>query len=317
MEHTHRPKYLVTHQHASDKPCAHSNTHRASDRKKLLVAVIITGSMMVIEFVAGLIVNSLALVSDAGHMLTHFFALAVSYAAILVASRPANKERTFGFYRSEVLASLFNGITLLLITAYIFWEGYKRIVAPEPIDKLPMFIVAVVGLIVNLITAFILSKTDREDLNLKSAFLPMLTDTASSVAIIAGAILIYFTDWFIIDPLLSMLIGLLILIWSWRLLKDSVNILLEATPKHIDPDGVIAVLKEHIPEIKDIHDVHIWVITSKMYSMTAHVTIDDLSISESEEILGNIVRLLDEKFDIQHVNIQFETERPMVGVGEP
>ena len=114
-----------------------------------------------------------------------------------------------------------------------------------------------------------------------------------------------------------MLIGLLILIWSWRLLKDSVNILLEATPKHIDPDGVIAVLKEHIPEIKDIHDVHIWVITSKMYSMTAHVTIDDLSISESEEILGNIVRLLDEKFDIQHVNIQFETERPMVGVGEP
>jgi len=309
MEHTHKPKLVVGHHHKSDKPHSHVGVHRAADRRKLLLTLVIIGSMMVIEFVAGLAVNSLALISDAGHMLTHFFALALSYGAIIIASRPVTKNRTFGFFRAEILASLFNGITLLLITAYIFWEGYKRIVAPEVIDTLPMFIVAVVGLIVNLITAYILSKTNREDLNLKSAFLHMLTDTASSLAIVTGAVIIFFTNWYIIDPILSIFLGIIILFWSWGLLKDSVNILLEATPKHLDIDKVISLIKDKVPELIDLHDVHIWMITSKMYSMTAHVTVEDMPVSESQGILKKIDELLDKEFDIQHVNIQLETQR--------
>ena len=308
MEHIHRPK-PAAHHHGVEKAHSHSIRHKASDRKRLLLTIVITGSMMVVEFVAGVVVNSLALVSDAGHMLTHFFALAVSYVTILIAGRPATKNRTFGFYRSAILASLLNGITLLIITAYIFWEGYKRIIAPEPIDKLPMFIVAVAGLVINLVTAYVLSKTDRENLNLKSAFLHMLTDTASSVAIVIGAIVIFYTNWYIIDPLLSLFLGAVILIWSWRLLKSSVDILLEASPKHISPDNVITAIKDNIPEVVNIHDVHIWTITSRMYSMTAHVTVRDISISESQRILDKINRLLDKKFDVQHVNVQFEADK--------
>lgn len=309
MQHIHKPKLGHAHRHSSGHSHSHPAVHRASDRKKLLLAVVVTGSMMVIEFVAGLLVNSLALISDAGHMLTHFFALALSYGAIVIASSPVSQTKSFGLYRAEVLASLFNGITLLLITAYIFWEGYKRVLEPEPINKLPMFIVAVAGLIVNLLTAFILSKTDREDLNLKSAFLHMVTDTASSVVIIIGAVVIFFTDWYVVDPFLSLLLGAVILMWSWGLLRDSVNVLLEATPKQIKPEAVLAAFKNEIGAVQEVHDLHIWVITSKMYALTAHVTIPDMLVSETREILTQINALLDERFDIQHANIQFETEK--------
>ena len=309
VEHHHHKGEMFGHHHGVGSPQDEIG-HRASDKRRLLFTIVITGSMMVVELVGGILTNSLALISDAGHMFTHFFALAVSYTAIVFAVRPASKDRSFGYYRVEVLAALFNGITLLLITAYIFWEGYKRILAPEPIEELPMFVVAVVGLVVNLISAVILSGTDRGDLNLKSAFLHMIGDTASSIAIVAGAIVIYYTNWLIVDPLLSVLIAILILIWSMRLLKDSINVLLESAPKHIKSDDVGSVLLDcGKPEVKGVHDIHVWEITSKMYSMTAHVIVNDIKVSDTNKLLERINHTMDERFGIQHTNIQFECER--------
>jgi len=270
----------------------------------------LTGSMMVAEIIGGILTGSLALLSDAGHMLTHFFALLVSFIAIKLASLPTRPNRSFGLYRVEVLAALFNGLTLLLIIAYISYEAFGRLLHPAPIKEVPMFLVAVLGLIVNLASAAILLDVGKTDLNVRSAFLHMLGDTASSVGIVAGAIVIYFTKWYIIDPLLSILIAVVILVWSWNLLRDSINILLETAPKHIDINKVIATIKEEAPEIAGVHDVHIWEITSQMYSMTAHLMFrEDCPVSTCAEVFQRLNGPLLERFQISHVNFSPEHGR--------
>jgi cobalt-zinc-cadmium efflux system protein len=312
MVQEHHPKELVHgHYHIAEADYSehlHSFQHREDERKKLLSVIALTGSMMIIEFIGGILTNSLALISDAGHMLTHSFALAVSYIAIIIASKSTNQERSFGLYRVEILAALFNGVTLIFISAYIFYQAYLRILNPQPIAELQMFIVALVGLLVNLVSALILSSSAKGDLNLKSAFLHMLADTFSSIAVVTGAITIYFTRWFIIDPLLSILICILILIWSWKLLNEAIHILLESTPRHIKIEEVVNSIKESVSEIKDVHDVHIWEITSRMYMMSAHVVINNMPLSDTSKLLNGISAILDHKFDIQHINVQFECE---------
>jgi len=277
-------------------------------RSRLLWVMILTSSMMVVEFVAGILTNSLALISDAAHMLTHFFAIGVSFLAIIFAAKSTSKERSFGFYRTESLAALINGLTLILITIVIGYQAYKKIINPQPIAELQMLAVAIAGLAVNLVTAAILWKVRSADLNLKSAFLHMLTDTFSSVAIVGGAIVIHYTGWFVIDPILSVLICIFILIWAKDLLKDSVNVLLEAAPKHIQIDEVIVTLKEGIDGVADVHDVHIWEIATRMYSMTIHVVVEDNKrISDCACIKDDIKKLMKEKYHILHTNIEFES----------
>ncbi|MBI4436499.1 MAG: cation transporter [Candidatus Omnitrophica bacterium] len=283
----------------------HLHPPRSLARKKLLWSIGLTGTMMVVEVIGGVLTNSLALLSDAGHMLTHFSALLVSFLAMVYAGRPAEKEKSFGFYRLEILAALLNSFILFVITFFIFVEAFKRIQDPRPIRELQMFLVAVVGLGVNLLSAKILSGS-AEDLNVKSAFLHMLGDTASSFGIVLGAIAIHFTQKPIIDPLLSVLIGVLILIWSWRLLRDSCHILLESSPRHIKVDEVVEAVRSGVQEVKDLHDVHIWEITSKMYAMTAHAIVEDMKISESSAVLDRINHLVENRFEIGHTNIQFE-----------
>lgn len=310
MIHFHQPLSSLPHfhEHGDDD---HRHVHRAVERKRLILTMALTGSTMIVEIVGGILTGSLALLSDAGHMLTHFFALLVSFIAIRLASLPTSSRRSFGLYRVEVLAALLNGITLLVITAFIFYEAVARVVHPAPIKELPMFVVAIVGLVVNLLSAVILLDVGKSDLNVRSAFLHMLGDTASSFGIVVGAIVIYFTGWYIIDPLLSILIAVVILIWSWNLLKDSINILLETAPKHIDIAEVIRTIKEEAPEIAEVHDVHVWEITSQMYSMTAHLIFkNDRSVSECARVFERLNNPLLEKFQISHVNFSPEYSVP-------
>jgi cobalt-zinc-cadmium efflux system protein len=273
---------------------------------RLRAVIIITATVMVIEVVGGFLTNSLALLSDAGHMLTHLFALGMSFFAIVLASRPVTKEKTYGFYRAEVLAAFVNGIVLLFITAFIFYKAIFRIISPQPVADLEMLLVAILGLAANGAGIFLLSGVGKRDINVRSAFLHLIGDTASSGAVVLGGLTIYYTGNFMVDPLISIFICILILIWAGRLLMESTNILLEATPKEVDIDEMADFIKRKVPGVKVVHDVHVWVITSHMYAMTAHVIVDDIPVSKSHEILGKINRLVDEKFNISHTNMQFE-----------
>ena len=284
---------------------SHNHTHRGEERSKLILACSLTGTMFIVEGIAGFLTNSLALLSDAGHMLTHMIALLISLGAIMFASRPPTARKTYGFYRLEILAALFNGATLFLITLWIFFHAYKRIINPEPIASGHMFIVAIVGLLVNLACAYIL-KTSHGSLNIKSAFMHMMADTFSSLVVVIGAIIMHYTQWYMLDPALSILICIIILVWSYQLITESVDILLEATPKDVDLENVVKSINE-LDEIEGVHDVHIWTITSGMYAMSAHVYIKDLMVSETHRIMANINTLVNKKFSIGHTVIQFES----------
>ncbi|OHB36550.1 MAG: cation transporter [Planctomycetes bacterium GWA2_40_7] len=285
---------------------SHNHTHRGEERSKLILACSLTGAMFIVEGIAGFLTNSLALLSDAGHMLTHLIALLISLGAILFAAKPPTARKTYGFYRLEILAALFNGATLFLITLWIFFHAYKRIINPEPIASWHMLIVAVIGLIVNLACAYIL-KTSHGSLNIKSAFIHMMADTFSSLVVVFGAIIMHYTQWYMLDPALSILICIVILVWSYQLITESVDILLEATPKDVDLENVVKSISE-LNEIKGVHDVHIWTITSGMYAMSAHVYIKDLMVSETHRIMANINTLVNERFSIGHTVIQFESD---------
>lgn len=279
---------------------------RSFKRSRLKMVIIITAIVMGIEVVGGFLTNSLALLSDAGHMLTHLFALGMSFFAIVLAARPVTKEKTYGFYRAEILVAFVNGIVLLFLTAFIFYKAIFRIISPQPVAELQMLLVAILGLAANGAGIFLLHGIGREDINVKSAFLHLIGDTASSVAVVLGGLIIYYTGNFLIDPLISILIGILILIWAGKLLAESTNILLEATPKHLDIDEMVSFIKRRVPGVKAIHHVHVWVITSHMYAMTAHVIVEDITVNQSHKILDRINELLEEQFDISHTNIQFE-----------
>jgi cobalt-zinc-cadmium efflux system protein len=278
---------------------------RRSERRRLGWAITVTATAMIGELVGGLWVGSLALVSDAGHMLTHAFALAVSLAAILLASRAATAERSFGFRRVEILAALLNGVVLLGATAWITWEAIARFRAPEPILETPMLAVAAIGLAVNVFTAWLLHDVGRHDLNVRSAFLHMLGDTVSSVAVVAGAIVIRATDWLWLDPALSLGICLLILIWAAGLIRDAVRVLLEAAPYGMSIQNVLAGIGRCFPEVVALHDVHVWTVTSGMVAMTARVEVRLETLEECCELASRLEPFLRSEFGIGHATLQF------------
>lgn len=299
MKHRHRPKQTSSTDDLFE--------YRSVEKRKLKQAIAVTAIVMVAEIIGGFLTNSMALISDAGHMFTHSFALLISLGAILYASKPACHHRTYGIYRIEILAALFNSLFLFGATGWIMLESIKRIISPAPILTLQMLIIAFVGLIANLISAWLLHGTSKSDLNLRSAFLHMLADTVSSVIIIIGAVIIHFTGWNFIDPILSIGIALVILSWGWGLFKDSVRILLESVPKSISTEEVTSVLMKEIPVIKEVTDLHIWEITSRMYSMTAHIRLnEELERVNVRELLNRIKQSVNEHFDIEHTTIEFE-----------
>ncbi|MEW6061755.1 MAG: cation diffusion facilitator family transporter [Bacteroidota bacterium] len=305
--HEHKP--IIHHSHAHGKHEHHTHeidVHRPQQRRALLICVVLTAVMMVVEFVAGYLTGSLMLVSDAIHMLSHATALGVSLLAVVLAQKKTNDHLPFGLYRVEILAALFNGIGLAGFSIWIVYEGILRILNPVDILGPELTAVALIGLAVNLTTAVILQKAGLEDLNTKSAFLHMLADTFSSVAIVIGGVIISFTNWVIVDPILSMAVAVLVARWSWSLLRDSVLILLERKPDNVSISKIQTELKAEFPTIKDIHDLHIWEITSQFVCLTAHIVLDDMKLSETQRIRSSIIEHLEHHFGIAHAVIQVE-----------
>jgi cobalt-zinc-cadmium efflux system protein len=281
------------------------NAHRLTERKGLTLAIVFTGVILLAEIVGGILTNSLALLADAGHMLVDVASLVMSLLALTFALRPPNKERTFGFHRLEILAALANGLALILICLYIFYEAYQRILTPQPVQGPGMLAIAFIGLVANVAAIMVLEK--GESLNVRSAFLHVLGDTLSSVGIIVGGLVMLFTGWYVIDPIISVLIALLILVSAYRVTVEAVNILLEATPKGIDLREVVEAVQK-VDGVRDIHDVHIWSITSGLHALSAHLLIDDQLTSCSVDIVERVQALLKHDFGIAHTTLQCESE---------
>jgi len=281
------------------------HNYRGMEKSRLTISLSITAVMLAVEVVGGIISNSLALLSDAGHMVTHLAALGISLLAIKFTEKEATNRMTFGFYRAEIVAALLNGVILFLLTIWVAYEAYGRFFDPRDINSVQMFWIASLGLIVNVATAVILKDASHNSINVRAAFLHMIGDTLSSVGVVAGAVAIYMKGWTFLDPILSVILCIPIVIWSYRLIMESVGILLEATPKGIDVGEVETAIMD-IANVRLVHDIHIWTLTSGVYAMSAHVVVEDLHISESAALLEDINRVLLKKFSIGHSTIQFE-----------
>ena len=293
--------------HHIHEPIKSDNRAYSSTQRNLLIVLLITAGVMIAEIIGGLLANSLALLSDAGHMLTDILALGLSIVAMRFAQKPPTATKTFGFYRLEILAAFFNGMLLFFISLYIFYEAYQRIVHPEEIKGLVMLVVAAIGLLANGVGIVILKKTALSNLNVKSAFFHIVGDTISSVGVIVGGLVILYTGWNLVDSLIGIFIGMLILGGAYRLVRESIDIFLEATPRDIDAEKMLDDLHE-IEGVKEIHHLHLWTITSGIYAMSAHVLIEDLLVSRCAQILQEIERLLQGKYGMEHTTIQFESE---------
>ncbi len=316
-EHPHRP--LVggasghdhAHHHAGEDH-GHSHApgafHRPEQRRALVLCIALTTTMMVIEIVGGVWTKSLMLLSDAAHMLSHSAALLVSYVAIRLAQRQYMDRSHFGLYRTEILGALLNGIGILAFTVWIGWEAISRFYHPEQVQGGEMTAIAALGLAVNVATAVILSRAGTEDLNTRSAFLHMLSDTLSSVAILIGGLVLWATGYTWIDPTLSLLVALVILIWSYRLLKESCAILLELAPKGREPETVRRAVLDACPRALDLHDLHVWEITTGYVCLTAHVVTPDIPVSQTGDLMDEITSFLRERFHITHVTLQLESK---------
>ena len=275
------------------------------NKKSLIAALLVTGLIFFAELIGGYISNSLALVSDAGHMLTDTMALVLALLAIIFATRPATKERTYGFYRLEILSALFNGSILTLIALYIFYQAFQRFINPSPVWSGLMLTIATIGLLANIGAAVILAGGSRENLNVRGAFLHVLSDLVSSVAVIVGGLIIQFTRWYYIDPILSVLIGILILRGAMMLVFESANILLEAAPKGMVTEEVALTIKA-VKGVRDIHDLHVWAITSGINAISAHILIEDSEAERASQILKEINELLKTRYAISHATFQTE-----------
>lgn len=288
--------------------------HNPYSENRLIFAILITGFIFLAELLGGYWTGSLALLSDAAHVFLDVFALALSFLALKLSSRPADERHTFGYHRLEVLAALVNGVTLIIIAGGIFWEAIQRWRQPQPVHSLPMLAIAAVGLVANVFVALMLRgeshrhgpATHRhEDLNMRSAFLHVLGDALSSVGVILAAGLIMLTGetWF--DPAISMLIGLLILSGSLRLVRRAVHILIEGTPEGMKLSDVGATMAE-VPGVHEVHDLHVWSLCSGEVSLSAHVTLDSDTPGGGGLVLVELQRRLREHFGIEHTTIQIE-----------
>ncbi|SFJ47142.1 cation diffusion facilitator family transporter [Thermoflavimicrobium dichotomicum] len=285
----------------------HHDIQRENNRKGLLIALSITLGIMLLEFFGGIFTNSLALLSDSGHMLSDSSSLLLSLVAFWFANKPASANKTFGYYRFEILAALFNGITLFLIAGWIIVEAYERLLQPQNVSSLSMMIIAAIGLVSNLLSAWVLMRKGdvKGNINLRSAYLHILGDALGSVGAIFAGLLMYFFQWYIADPIISVIVALLILKSAWSVVNHATHILMEGSPFTIDKKQVEEVLT-NIPGVIQIHDLHIWTITSGLDSLSCHLVIQDAK--DSQRILRESIQKIEEHFKIQHTTLQIETE---------
>ena len=282
------------HQHSSG---------RTANARAMTIALALTGTFLVAEVIGGILTGSLALISDAAHMLTDTVGLAIALAAIKIGERPADSRRTFGYQRFEILAAAFNAIILFAVAGYILYEGYKRFIEPPQVQFGGMLVVALLGLVVNLIAMRLLDAGKQTSLNVKGAYLEVWSDMLGSLGVIAAAIIIWLTGWVWVDALVAIGIGLWVLPRTWGLLKETVNVLLEGVPEGVDLEAVATALKS-VPGVRDIHDLHIWALSSDSPSLSAHLVLAEGG--DGEPVRRAASDVLDQRFHITHVTLQTE-----------
>jgi cobalt-zinc-cadmium efflux system protein len=277
----------------------------SEESRGLLYSILLTAFILVVEVVAGFLTNSLALLSDAAHVLADLVSLGLALFAIILAALPASDTRTYGWHRSEVFAAAINGATLILISGLILYEAINRIVAPEPVKSVGMLVAATFGLVINILVVHRLRGHDHHDLNMRSAFLHVLGDALLSVGVIAGAVVIYFTGWYIVDPLLSIVFSAVILWGAVKVLYDAAHILLEGVPKGVNIQDVVDEIKK-VNHVTDVHRLHLWSICSNISALSAHVMIDPDYHGERKRIVDDINCRLMSCFQINHSTLQLE-----------
>lgn len=296
------PAQAATHAHHHHGP-GHRH-HHGAEMRNLKWALLLTSTFFVVEVVGAILSNSLALLADAGHMLTDIAALGLSLFVGWFSRRPQTPQKTYGYLRLEILAALINGTTLLLLCAWIIWEAIPRLRTPAAIDSQLMLVVAVAGLIVNAAAAWILRPSSETSLNVRGAYLHVLGDLLGSVGVVSAALIIRFTGWLIADPIASLIMTLLIVRGAWRLVREAVDVLLESAPAHISPGAVRAQL-EAIPGIESVHDLHIWSVATGMVAMSAHAIVREPERHQHVlEHIHDAMRL----FGIGHVTVQLERQ---------
>lgn len=286
----------------------HAHHGALSIDSKLKFGIIITISILVIEVVGGLLSNSLALLSDAGHVFADVLALSLSWYGVRQTRRPASSRMTFGYHRVGVLIAIVNALSIFAIAGAIFYEAYSRFQQPLEVKSLLMLSVAVVGLGANIFVALWLRVEQRSNLNVRSAFWHALGDALASVGVIIGGVIMLLTGWFWIDPIVSALIGIIIIVAAWQIFKEGMRVLLEATPSGVDVVKMINALKQ-MPAIKDVHDIHVWSISPELRAMSCHVLIDDLSTSQAADIRREIAEVVEQQFHIEHTTVQMECQQ--------
>jgi len=289
---------------------ASTTSYQSKNRLKLVLGLTLT--YLVAEVIGGILTKSLALLADAGHMLTDVGGLAFALFAINIAQRPASERRTYGYYRAEILAALANAVILIFVSLYILYEAWQRFQTPPEVSSKPMLIVATIGLIINIVGMVILRKDSQKSLNMKGAYFEVLSDMLTSIGVIIAAIIMLTTGWYYADPIISAGIGLFILPRTWILLKDAVNILLEGVPADVNM-AELKISFSAIPGIITVHDLHVWSLTSGMNAMSAHVVIKEDIIAN--DILSLIKTKMRDEFKITHTTIQLEksgfSEQPL------
>jgi cobalt-zinc-cadmium efflux system protein len=281
------------------------NSH--GNMRRVQIALVLTASFMIVEVIGGIISGSLALLADAGHMLTDSMALALAAVAFRVSSKPADSRRSYGYQRFQILAAFVNGLSLLFIVGWILFEAVQRLISPQEVMANTMLVVATAGLVVNLLSFLVLHGGDRDNMNIRGAALHVAGDLLGSVAAIIAAIVILYTGWMPIDPLLSVVVALLILRSAWQLVQRSAHILLEGAPEWLDITSMKKTIVKHVPEVKDIHHVHVWGLTPQHLMLTMHVTLSGAQPNPTA-LIRDVKKVLAEEYSIGHSTIEVETD---------
>lgn len=292
---------MGNHEHTHN----HNHTH-GTNKKVLTISLILISSFMIVEVIGGVVTNSLALLSDAGHMLSDAISLAVALIAFKIGEKAADNTRTYGYRRFEILAAVFNGVTLIVIAMFIIIEALGRFVNPPEVATTGMLVIATIGLVVNVIVAKILMGGDTHDnLNMKGALLHVIGDMLGSVAAIIAALSIMFFGWGFMDPLASVIVAILISISGYRITKKGINVLMEGVPENVDLTNIVETINS-IEEIEGVHHLHVWSITSGINAMSGHIIVNgEMNIHETQKIIHRIENLM-EKENINHVTVQVE-----------
>ena len=289
----------------------HSHTHfgevSRQTSKRLTLSLVITAAFVVVEIIAGIFGNSLALLTDAAHNFTDVIALGLSWYALRIATKPAHAGKTYGYHRVGILVALVNSTTLIIIAIGIFIEAWHRFITPPEVDSTILIGVGALAFIINIVTAWMVKEGSENDLNLRSAFLHLMGDVLSTLGAVIAGVIIAFTQWNWLDPLVSVLIGVFILYNAWGILRQTIRILLESTPENVDMDQMVNDLLQ-VDGVRGVHDLHVWSISENLRMLSAHIITDDLPVSAAMSIQESINEFLAHNYNIQHATLQMECE---------